>query len=437
MNTLLIGCLAVVDPLLHKELTLEDKLVEDATAVLFLLSGVLLFGTAVAERKLALRCVYVLGGALMVFVGGEEISWGQRIFGFATPDFLASVNNQNEFNVHNIDLHSMHKIHEYGTLALCVLTCAALFSRKDSLFRIPLPSILLMLSFIVMMTHRYPNSLSLYFIFQREILLLTLLLAYALISERYKLLIATASTVAIVIALSYVNITYIDRYGIYDLQPIIEPREYMLSICCIFYSLELLLAQKAARNKLGEMFDRISLSIRPSWLQPRDTRAPEAGTVAGFMPYIFPAASALVILASIGLTVLQYNIKKIEHNRFESTYQSLLSRDPEARSNFDIYLEENQLIYLKQPCVLSDTDSRFFLHVIPTHTDDLPSIRKQYGFDNLDFEFWLYRFYRESMTFDDVCMAKVELPEYAIDRIRTGQYNTDGQIWKAEFPFPQ
>lgn len=45
--------------------------------------------------------------AMMMFVGfGEEISWGQRIFGFSTPDSLAEINVQTEFNLHNIDMFS-------------------------------------------------------------------------------------------------------------------------------------------------------------------------------------------------------------------------------------------------------------------------------------------------------------------------------------------
>ncbi|PNI10459.1 hypothetical protein CXX84_03090 [Arthrobacter sp. AFG7.2] len=36
------------------------------------------------------------------FLTGEEISWGQRIFGWATPDALNEVNRQGETTVHNI-----------------------------------------------------------------------------------------------------------------------------------------------------------------------------------------------------------------------------------------------------------------------------------------------------------------------------------------------
>jgi len=38
----------------------------------------------------------------LVFVIGEEISWGQRIFGWETPESLRAVNRQAETNIHNI-----------------------------------------------------------------------------------------------------------------------------------------------------------------------------------------------------------------------------------------------------------------------------------------------------------------------------------------------
>lgn len=37
-------------------------------------------------------------------MAGEEISWGQRIFGWAEPESLGAINHQKELNVHNIRL---------------------------------------------------------------------------------------------------------------------------------------------------------------------------------------------------------------------------------------------------------------------------------------------------------------------------------------------
>lgn len=38
-----------------------------------------------------------------LFIAGEEIAWGQRLFGFGTPERLAEINEQGEVTVHNID----------------------------------------------------------------------------------------------------------------------------------------------------------------------------------------------------------------------------------------------------------------------------------------------------------------------------------------------
>jgi len=40
----------------------------------------------------------------LLILGGEELSWGQRIFDFQTPEFIADSNYQREFNLHNSTL---------------------------------------------------------------------------------------------------------------------------------------------------------------------------------------------------------------------------------------------------------------------------------------------------------------------------------------------
>ena len=57
--------------------------------------------------------------------------------------------------------------------------------------------------------------------------------------------------------------------------------------------------------------------------------------------------------------------------------------------------------------------------------------RRQYGFDNLDFYYGGYA----SLVFSGKCIAKRQLPDYPIVRVRTGQFTPDdGHIWQAEFP---
>ncbi|MFC1462588.1 hypothetical protein ACFLQU_03175 [Verrucomicrobiota bacterium] len=45
---------------------------------------------------------YALFGLLCIFIAMEEISWGQRILDFNTPDPFRKQNIQNEFNLHNL-----------------------------------------------------------------------------------------------------------------------------------------------------------------------------------------------------------------------------------------------------------------------------------------------------------------------------------------------
>ena len=110
--------------------------------------------------------------------------------------------------------------------------------------------------------------------------------------------------------------------------------------------------------------------------------------------------------------------------------------EPAARAAYDVYLVGAELVYRKEPCRPEDTGARFFLHLFPAVAADLPASRRQYGFDNLDFDFAEHGVF----TPGGACLAVVTLPGYAggIDRIRTGQWiRGQGQLWIVEFPAAQ
>jgi hypothetical protein len=48
-----------------------------------------------------LRAWGVLAAACCFYVAGEEISWGQHVLGWTTPEFWSTVNDQQETNLHN------------------------------------------------------------------------------------------------------------------------------------------------------------------------------------------------------------------------------------------------------------------------------------------------------------------------------------------------
>ena len=111
-----------------------------------------------------------------------------------------------------------------------------------------------------------------------------------------------------------------------------------------------------------------------------------------------------------------------------SAYQSIVSTEPAARAEFDLYIDRGKLYYVKEPCGEEDTAERVFLHIVPEDENDLPDDRRQHGFDNLDFGFE-YR----GVLFDGKCLASVGLPQYGVARIITGQFDGDGRVWGVEF----
>jgi hypothetical protein len=86
-------------------LVAEDGFTESTTAIsLFLV-------TVICARRLVKlrhsRTVIFLGmtgfiGLVGLFGAGEEISWGQRIFGWGTPDYFLEHNKQEETGLHNL-----------------------------------------------------------------------------------------------------------------------------------------------------------------------------------------------------------------------------------------------------------------------------------------------------------------------------------------------
>ena len=112
-------------------------------------------------------------------------------------------------------------------------------------------------------------------------------------------------------------------------------------------------------------------------------------------------------------------------------YESIASGEPGVRSDFDIYLRENTVSYLKSPCGAADVQAEFFLHFVPEDLEDLPADRRQYGFGRVNFHYGN----TAALAFGGQCIMEYPLPDYPVARIRTGQFTPEGdQIWMAEVP---
>lgn len=84
----------------------EDFLVEYLTTALFLCGGGIALCGALRARRRQLPHLttvsFILLAFGLAFVGMEEISWGQRIFGWSTPEAFAELNWQRETSLHNL-----------------------------------------------------------------------------------------------------------------------------------------------------------------------------------------------------------------------------------------------------------------------------------------------------------------------------------------------
>lgn len=88
----------------------EDRAVEWITFAGFFVAGILAL-SFLRHRHLGWKhgWLYLAGvGLFFLLCAGEEISWGQRIFGFATPQKIAELNEQGEFNLHNLRFEHLH-----------------------------------------------------------------------------------------------------------------------------------------------------------------------------------------------------------------------------------------------------------------------------------------------------------------------------------------
>ena len=120
----------------------EDGLLESTGALLFLGAAILFFllffrkssfvraEDASYFDKRTKRIFFFLLGLLFVVLLGEEISWGQRIFGWATPEGIAERNMQGETTIHNLDFFHPEETRAGAEVHVAKSGIAALLTAK-------------------------------------------------------------------------------------------------------------------------------------------------------------------------------------------------------------------------------------------------------------------------------------------------------------------
>ncbi len=132
----------------------KEGLFENLTFVLYLLSAV---ACAIAALRLQrnptvdhhrlVASFYLVCAVVFLVVAGEEVSWGQRVFGIKTPEPLVSLNHQHETNVHNLLSRNALNVMTRQIAAVFLLGVIAMWALAATLrlpvlhFVIPHPSL--------------------------------------------------------------------------------------------------------------------------------------------------------------------------------------------------------------------------------------------------------------------------------------------------------
>ena len=93
-------CLAVFFPELYILATYENLPGEWLQVGFYFIAAIISF--SVLRSGTPYRWFFWMLGIAAVYVGMEEISWGQQIFGWGSPEFFRSQNLQGETNLHNM-----------------------------------------------------------------------------------------------------------------------------------------------------------------------------------------------------------------------------------------------------------------------------------------------------------------------------------------------
>jgi hypothetical protein len=106
----------VFSPWWVSEINREDGVVEGGTALFFLVASVVaaILAFKVRGKPAKAFALFLAFGFFMCM--GEEMSWGQRIFGWKTPESMAKVNVQAETNLHNLSGYFADHVFIAGTL---------------------------------------------------------------------------------------------------------------------------------------------------------------------------------------------------------------------------------------------------------------------------------------------------------------------------------
>lgn len=238
-NAVLFLGLFLFFPEIYDAFSREDHVIENATAIALLFSGVFLIKAGVKKTETVKKFspLLLIVGVLFIIGAGEEISWGQRIFNWQTPEALAAINDQNETNLHNINKKFFDRLVDRVTIAFVFIAGTLLLLNKKAFKGIPYPDGHVILAFaLTPFYHQYNEMVSDFYL-----LLLIPLLAFLVYGWKKNrgVFQATLLTFAYLIIMSYSHYTFNEQFAEHN-NSANEYREYLFAFACMFYAYQIL-----------------------------------------------------------------------------------------------------------------------------------------------------------------------------------------------------
>ena len=227
---------------LYDQITSEDNIIENLSAVLLLFCSCFFLISFFHARKSPLKIHHWLTYGLLMLsivfflIAGEEISWGQRIFDLATPDYLSSVNEQDELNFHNINKRFFDRLLDRATIIFVFISSFLLYRKKEETLGIQNPDIFVICSFAITPFYTQNTQLDFYhFIYVP----LVGLFVFALKNKQKSFLFPLAFTLMLSLIIIIVHTTYNHLFPWHN-NSANELREFLFYLSCVAYAYEIM-----------------------------------------------------------------------------------------------------------------------------------------------------------------------------------------------------
>lgn len=241
--------LLLVNHDLYTLMSREDRLFEYLSALALAITGVFFMlslkhsnrDTSFMYKNWRSILLLILGIGFLL-TAGEEISWGQRIFSIQTPEALQEINDQDEFNFHNINKRFFDDLLDRSTIAFVLVCSLLLFFNRSKVLGIQMPNIFLICAFAITPFYHQYGVTSLDFHHVIYIVFLALVV-YAFLKRRTEILLVVAISFILTLLIRVIHINYHDLFKPYN-NSSNEYKEFLFSACCAFYSVVIYQALK-------------------------------------------------------------------------------------------------------------------------------------------------------------------------------------------------